>query len=188
MRFLNGRGCVFITHIKGDEYMEDVMVLENKIRNNESLSEKEYTEILTCRRYQFISNLFELDNCHEEIVKDCSYMSTVGLLMGMDKRFLSLSYGYYVYAMNQAKKNYRDIIDITEQLSGRVCRFNMSNFMRQYDEIQNYNKLLNQLDKHIMNAVVENDISSNYKVIGQNMNDLENSKVKIRTFQKKYIK
>ena len=163
------------------------MLLENKIRNNESLSEKEYAEILSCRRYQFISSLYELENYEEEILKDCSYISTVGYLMGMDKRFLLLSQGYYIYALNQAKNNYMNIIDITEQLSGNVSKFNMINFLRQYDEIQNYNTILNELDFHIMSAVIENDIQSYYKVITQNMNNLENSKEKLKIFQKKYI-
>ena len=180
--------CFFGKGLELNSSMQNILELEQRLRNNEELHPNQYMKILSFRKNSLIDNLSEINASFDYILKDRADTMAFVFTRRMDFRFFLWAYGYLVCTIKDLTISYADMIQINEEIHKNISRYNTLNFLRHCDEIQNYETLISKFDDKILSVFVGNADVSPYEVVKEEATSLDKTRNKIRMLSRNYIK
>lgn len=166
--------------------------LLDKLNNGFDLRKDEYRVLIKNGRYELSKRLFMLDS--EDYVPTLLNYTTLGMLASKmdyyddDEKSLPRACTYMIASLGINTYNYVYGLEDSDIAYSRLCRYNTINFIREVEEIKKYEDLIGNLHDSISNVV---DLGFTYETpdeLQDRMNDLEESRTKIKVFRNKYIK
>ena len=165
--------------------------LIKKLNNQMDLKDEEYNQLIKAGKDEIIKKLNEFSS--EEYLEKLLEYTTLGYLATEmeyaddEDRTLARSCVYMISALAINHSNYIKSLKSGDNAAKTLCRFNTINFLNEIKEIKNYDTLVDNLHDNI-----ENTVNIGYNLLSlddlqENMEELEDSRNKIKIYRNKYI-
>lgn len=168
----------------------NVSSLTRRLKENEELTDKEYNALIRYHRFNLLEELDTINNT--DFKSTFSYLSKyilIGKKVEFEAEYLLKSVLYLCSTYNQTKINHLMALNGSETASAHLSRYNVLNFVRQREEVDNYGYLLDDFGNKLLSTLEDKNVflfSEN--ILGEEINKLEESKEKIKIYNKKYFK
>ena len=135
---------------------KEMLELVKKIKSGEELLDDDYKRIITYEHSLLENDLERLS--YNSMGNFFNYMNLAltGEKMIEIAPYLPRSCQYMLAALSYNMNNYLLGLDNSLTASKRLCRYNTLNYVREVDEIFNYDDLMNDLGSQIVDYVKDN--------------------------------